>query len=137
MKIAVNRNYGGFDLSDEAFEVFLNLKGIQFDKVEDEKPMFAWKDESRKQYDFYEKGAKRKLVYGRFLKYRTDPDLITAIEQLGDKANGLFADIEILEIPEDTKWRIDEHDGLEWVSEGRRWPALLDEDEWFLNEGNK
>jgi hypothetical protein len=36
MKVAINRCFGGFGISDEAFEKLLDRKGIAFDKVEKE-----------------------------------------------------------------------------------------------------
>jgi hypothetical protein len=34
MKVAINTCFGGFGISDEAFEKLLERKGIAFDKVE-------------------------------------------------------------------------------------------------------
>ncbi len=52
---------------------------------------------------------------------RTDPCLIQAIEELGEKANGYSAELKIVEIPDDVlKWEITEYDGKEIVEEIHR-----------------
>lgn len=51
---------------------------------------------------------------------RSDPKLIEAIEKLGDSANGRFAQIEIVEIPDDIDFTIEEYDGIEWIAEVHR-----------------
>lgn len=51
---------------------------------------------------------------------RDDPYLISAIKELGDKANGSYAELKIVEIPADVDWTIKEYDGSEWVAEKHR-----------------
>ena len=48
---------------------------------------------------------------------RHDPDLIRVVETLGKGANGISADIEIVEVPKVFKntYRITEYDGMESV----------------------
>ena len=51
---------------------------------------------------------------------RNDPALIEVVEELGEKADGPYSELKIVEIPDDMKWEIDEYDGKEWVSEVHR-----------------
>lgn len=51
---------------------------------------------------------------------RADPDLVAVVEELGERANGLCAELSIVEIPDDVEWEIEEYDGNEWVSEKHR-----------------
>lgn len=51
---------------------------------------------------------------------RDCPDLIAAVETLGEKANGGCAKLEVTEIPDGTSWEIKEYDGMEWVAETHR-----------------
>ena len=51
---------------------------------------------------------------------RNDPALVEVVEKLGDKANGSFSKLKIVEIPDDVEWDIAEYDGLEWVEEVHR-----------------
>jgi hypothetical protein len=53
-------------------------------------------------------------------EHRTDPLLISVIEELGEKANGRYADLKIIEIPDDVKYEIAEYDGREHVAEVHR-----------------
>jgi hypothetical protein len=53
---------------------------------------------------------------------RDDPVLVKLVEELGDEAGNLFAELRVVEIPDDVNWYIEEYDGLEWVAERhRRW----------------
>jgi len=116
MKVAINRCFGGFGISDEAFENLLSRKGIAFDKVEKESSFLGATyyqaghagddDYYISNYDHYEN--------------RADPDLIAVIEEMGDKANSWAAEIAIVEIPDDVEWHIDEYDGREHVAEKHR-----------------
>lgn len=59
--------------------------------------------------------------YGfEFMKDRSNPALVKCVEALGDKASGCFAELKVVEIPDDVEWEIDEYDGVEWVAEKHR-----------------
>lgn len=51
---------------------------------------------------------------------RDDPFLLQVVTALGEEANGKYAKLKIVEIPEDVKWTIEEYDGQEWVAEAHR-----------------
>lgn len=89
-RIVINTCFGGFKLSDEAFELYKEAKKIKDDDFHD------WEIP------------------------RDDQLLIDVIESLGEKANGFCADLKIIEIPDDVKWQIEQYDGKEWVSEVHR-----------------
>ena len=91
MKVVINRRFGGFGLSDEALTLYKQLKGI---------------NQGEKIYDFNIE--------------RTDEHLIEVVEQLGEKANGRFACLVIVNIPDDMPWHISEYDGVEHVAENHR-----------------
>jgi hypothetical protein len=90
-KIAINTDFGGFGLSDEAIDLYKVLTGIP--PVDD---LYYWE-----------------------LK-RNDPVLIQIIEQLGDSAGGKYSSIKVVEIPDDVEWHIHEYDGMEHVAENHR-----------------
>ena len=56
---------------------------------------------------------------------RTDPILVQVVEELGQEANGSFADLCIRELETGTKYRIDEYDGSESV-------VTIDEYDWSV-----
>ena len=45
---------------------------------------------------------------------RSDSDLIEVVEKLGDKANGTYSELKVVEVPDNiTDWMITDYDGLE------------------------
>lgn len=91
MKVVINRCYGGYSLSQEAYE-YLGLEWTN-DWAD---CGYAYKDD------------------------RTNPDLVACVESLGEKANGAFAKLRVVEIPDDVEWEIEEYDGSEWIAEKHR-----------------
>lgn len=51
---------------------------------------------------------------------RTDPKLVECVELLGSRANGEYAELKVVEIPDDVEWYIREYDGMEEVHEKHR-----------------
>ena len=52
---------------------------------------------------------------------RNDPRLVNCVETLGGSvAGGTFSVLDIIEIPDDVEWEIDEYDGYEHVTEKHR-----------------
>lgn len=116
MKVAINRCFGGFGLSDEGFEELLKRKGISFEFVKNESRFIG--------NTYYRAGhvgeEEHYLSPEEFTKDRNDYDLITVLEEMGNKAWGFAAEIAIIHIPDDAKWHISEYDGLEHVAEDHR-----------------
>lgn len=82
-KIVINKCFGGFGLSDKAWEL-LHYTGAYIDIPRD------------------------------------SPSLVKVVEELGSKAWGGYAELKIVEIPEDVEWEIIEYDGLEYIAEQHR-----------------
>lgn len=137
MKIAVNRCYGGFSLSEKALCRLAELKGVTLYPEENnfgsktywtvpEKPEGILEDDEFHKYSMEDRQRSNRIwdentfCDWKRTKKRTDPDLIKVIEELGEYANGGFAEIEIVEIPDDVEWQIEEYDGREWVAESHR-----------------
>jgi len=114
VKVAINKCFGGFDLSDEAHERLIEL-GVEFHKTWD----------TVKSGKLYVK-ASNLIHFGKYhsnfsdYENRTNPLLIQVIEELGEKANGRFGQIEIVEIPDDIEWEIDDYDGVETIHGAHR-----------------
>ena len=59
--------------------------------------------------------------YGYPEMERNDPKLVACVEKLGsEKAGGGFAQLKIVEVPDNVDWYIEEYDGMEWVAERHR-----------------
>ena len=117
-KIAINRCFGGFGLSDEAFEKLLTRKGIAFEKVVSTERISLF---GATYFNAGHAGEDDHYLYEHmFCDKRDDPDLIAVIEEMGEAANGFAAEIKIMEIPSDVEWHVAEYDGLEHVAENHR-----------------
>lgn len=68
----------------------------------------------------YNELAGTKLKYWSYREERNNPLLVQVVEELGAKANDTFADLKIVDIPDDVEWYIHEYDGLESVNEQHR-----------------
>ena len=92
-KIVINTCFGGFGLSSEAFERYKELSGRQNDSFYDDEIC------------------------------RNDPNLVRVVGEMGSKASGLYANLEVVEIPDGVDWQLEEYDGNEHVAEAHRtWP---------------
>lgn len=137
MKIVVNRCYGGFGLSDKACEMVMKRKGLNCFRYKQTKYEFrdgvteytrcdAFNNDGIFNYYQTEDLGEKidKLPNETFWYYgnleRDDADLIAVVEELGDEANGRFAKLEVVEIPDDVKWEIDSYDGIETIHEVHR-----------------
>ena len=115
-KIAINRDYGGFTISDLALEMLLALKNIEFETTESNSAFVGknyWVKGHAKDDEYY-------INQYELCRDRADIQLITVIETLGELASGLCADIVIVEIPDGVEWYVHEYDGLEHVAEKHR-----------------
>jgi hypothetical protein len=108
-KIVINRCYGGFGISTEA-TLRLRELGNEIALKEVLKGE-TWKNGTIQTYDFYSHCHDIK---------RDDLLLLQVIKEFGEDANGFCAKLEVIEIPDDIDWQIEEYDGMEWVSEVHR-----------------
>jgi hypothetical protein len=140
MKIVTNRCYGGFGLSHEAMVAYAKRKGLTLhwywrdyetnewhaDDTPTEKAFIViygteapvFKAESEHWLDRYH------FPEGTYMNdhdmERDDPDLIAVVEELGDRADGRYSNLEVTEIPDGVEWEISEYDGYETVEEVHR-----------------
>jgi len=83
MKIILNKCYGGYGVSEAAAKLYSKKSGKEV--TEDDLDT----------------------------DYRTDPILIEVVEELGDAANGDYAELRVVTIPDGMDYVIDEYDGIE------------------------
>lgn len=135
MKVVVNRCFGGFVLSDKAYERMIEL-GVPVKKYEKQKPdpktgLYNNTDESAiydRDLDGEDASASSKAMRSLSGRYwdafirenRNDPILVQVVEELGAEASGRFSELEVVEIPDGIEWEIDEYDGQETVDEKHR-----------------
>lgn len=86
MKVILNKCYGGFNLSKKAHKLYADKRDLTPEKRRE-----LYLDES----------------------YRDDPILIEIVEELGDEANGMCADLVVVDIPDDMDYVVDDYDGIE------------------------
>lgn len=137
MKVVVNRCYGGFGIGDDAFAEYLTRMGVTFyrwggkfssfgdtfttvpkeeytklDAEKDERGWFNFTPEEKQKFN------------NMYLSYhsleRNDPVLIDIVEEWGERAWGRHAELEVVEIPDDVDFTIEEYDGKEWIAEVHR-----------------
>lgn len=94
MELVINADYGGFGLSEKA-KTYIASKAPEF-------------------------------VDGFRLKTssipRHHPVLVDAVKKLGSEANGSYASLEIIEVPDGIEYGIGDYDGMEYVYElGHIW----------------
>ncbi len=111
MKIVINRCFGGFGLSESGMILYSELSGIKLNKVKD--PTYPnstfWQTEFGD--NFFD-----------FNIARDDPNLVRAVEQLGEDSFDSYAELEVMEIPDGINWEISSYDGYESIEEcHRRW----------------
>jgi hypothetical protein len=139
-KIVVNRKHGGFGLSPKAEKRYLELigkdcyfykqtkYGFENNGVEEYSRIAI--DEAPHAFVAYtitkdlgevvnEIPNDDTYWYDGDLE-RNDPILIRVVEEMGEEANDKYAELEIVEIPDDVEWQIDDYDGYESIHEVHR-----------------
>jgi hypothetical protein len=130
MKIVINTCYGGFDLSEEAQDLYYTKKGITFYKHNDhvitlyykvpKEEFEAKKEKGWPNMTMEEKNEVNSLYLSQYKIERIDPTLIEVVEELGSRANGEYCELKIVDVPDDVDWQLEEYDGKEWIAEVHR-----------------
>jgi len=138
MKVVINKCYGGFGLSHAAVMRYGELKGMTL--YPEKHPTYPslttyWTvpPESRlaplSNGAFYAATQEERIESNRKYSQQTlderviardDPALVQVVEELGKKASGRCASLQVVEVPDDVSWEIDEYDGMEHVAESHR-----------------
>lgn len=120
MKIIINKCYGGFRLSEEAFLWLQKNKGWKITDYNESG--HGYKDETAKIVNATEPKMEGMEHYAipDSDELRIDKDVIACLEVLGEKANSRYSNLVIIEIPDNIEWEVDEYDGFEHVAEKHR-----------------
>jgi hypothetical protein len=101
-KVVINKCFGGFGLSPQATQRYLELKG---------KKSTIKKDEYGRPAVYLDDGS---VYYDNYLD-RADPTLDQVVEELGKEASDSFSHLCVVEIGEGVRYRIEEYDGNESI----------------------
>ena len=117
VKILINTRPGMFCLSHQAVLRYAELKGFSVypERVDAGQEIYIhWLDPVGT-VNPLRKGT---LSFNESVIDRHDPELIQIFEELGDRANGYRAALQIIRIPADVDYQIEsEEDGSEYVAE--------------------
>ena len=106
VKVVINRCFGGFGLSGEAMAMYAKLRG--------------WtRCTTDLGIDYLLNGRGEKIIPPHGIR-RDDPFLIEVVEALGENSWGDYAELKIVEVPDDVDWYVEEYDGLEHIAERHR-----------------
>jgi hypothetical protein len=124
MKVILNKCYGGFGISREGYELYCMKKGLTPNFYINDVPNYLIKKKDCDNLSFYcflkdygDRILETEVDWKTHLylntSYRDDPILIEVVEELGEKASGRFANLEVVDIPDDMDYVIDNYDGIE------------------------
>lgn len=135
MKVVINKCYGGFGLSIEAL-----YKCVQENSPLVKKYKYGEKNITEDWDGFIKKYLKEDyngyLSNGHYYLYhpidetlytfdkhewkRNEPELVALVEEMGEAANGTYAKLKVVEIPDDVEYTIHDYDGMETIHEKHR-----------------
>jgi hypothetical protein len=106
-KIVINKDWGGFSLSDAEMQQYSDLAGLNLIMKPHETAagwrFTEWKTPDNE--DFYDRNI-----------LRDDANLVAVVEGLDPATTTL----KVVDIPDDVDWVVQEYDGSEWVAEKHR-----------------
>jgi len=111
-KIVINQDFGGFSLSDKAIRRYCEIACIDYETVTTKHNITFFYKAGHVEDDDY--------IINEYEFERDDKILVHVVEQLKEEANGKFASLKVVEIPDDVDWFIDEYDGRECIRETHR-----------------
>lgn len=121
MKVVINRCFGGFSLSTLAYETLMEKHGWKASgRAADG---MGLTDPEAQIVEYGEKNIFFRYCYAGDdddLEFRTNADVISVVEELGEGANGAPSSLKIVEVPDGVDVEITNHDGMETVREKSR-----------------
>lgn len=128
--IVINRCFGGFGLSHIGVMHYAKLAGLTLYPYRDSRagprglvPYDEVTGEEGLCIHYLTSPVKDDRSYAKDSYFslsdikRDDPHLVATVRALGETADGPFAKLKIVEIPNGVSWEIDEYDGRESVEE--------------------
>lgn len=134
-QVVINACFGGFGLSDEGMRAYWGRKGKAVHAVGSSIFTSHFDEPMPPEFMLPEDGLLMRRDHPEYARYnqwyldhvlensgipRDDPDLVAVVEELGEKASGRCASLQVVVIPADVKWRVEEYDGNEHIAEEHR-----------------
>ncbi len=119
MKIVINNCFGGYSLSAKVQTKLIKLGVLVYDSFEtvpnkETSLYLIKKDKDKFNFD-------NTNYWDNSDEHRTNPILIQAIEEVGlKKSSGMFAELKIIDLPDDVNYQINDYDGHESIHEQHR-----------------
>jgi len=137
MKILLNKCFGGFTISSDAYSLYCEKKNIEchfykenswnilqkctFEQVQKDPYCYCVSKDLGNRAD-YNTLSKYIIKDPRDYDLRTDKTWIEVVEELGEKVDTWASNICVIEIPDGIEYEIHDYDGFETVYEkGRCW----------------
>lgn len=130
MKVVINNCFGGFGLSTEAMKRAI-AEGAAGITVHDEQEYTGGRGRGLGRETFRDVGDGYEVRWIEDVLYkdgkvythdahkdevRSDPVLVRIVEEMGEAANGEYAELKIVEVPDYVEWKISEYDGIEHIA---------------------
>jgi len=130
MKVVINTGYGGFALSQKAYERLIELGVSAGSYIEEQRDPVTglWvRNPANDEVDIYTNGEEYKHIGEKYWsvrcsrgEFRSDPRVVQVVEELGNKVNSAYSELKVVEVPDEVDWVIEEYDGVECVAEVHR-----------------
>lgn len=135
MKVILNKCYGGFDVSDEAYELYAKKAEIRLYKYSDSSSGRRCLEKCGANDRWHYVSYYFKKDYGDVVdledvdwgehvyldsEHREDPILVEVVEELGSEASGRFGKLVVVEITDGLDYVVDDYDGIETLHENVR-----------------
>jgi hypothetical protein len=130
MKVVINTCFGGYSLSKKAIELYIEKSGLELFchknsyytipynqyklLLDEEQRLYREKSSDYKGY------PSNKYAWNSGSIERHNAVLVKVIEELKEQANGKYAKLKVVEIPDDIEYQIQDYDGSEHISEVHR-----------------
>ena len=126
MKIVINGDYGGFGLSEESIDRYIELAGLKLYKHKEAEwnstsyytvPYEEFLKVNAADHEQGEYTNSNALCWTHYDIARNDSFLVQVVEELKEKVNSVYSSLKVVNIPDDIEWQIEEYDGWEHVAE--------------------
>ena len=128
-EIVINTQYGGFGVSKKAFVRLRELNNEYAWKETNEGERYCRNGDCKclttpkNQFNKYD--SEGHIICDQFYGHmsnipRDDKQLVQVVKELGEEADGEYATLKVVKIPDNVEWVVKEYDGYEHIAEKHR-----------------